>query len=1151
MPKPSTSRTRLLPSSLTNRVFGLYSLTLLTFVCAGLGYMIKFQAIEQLERTQAASVMLLEVVAMAVQDSVVIGDYDTVLKTLDRGVQGSVFSAATFIDMSGGKIQAQSRTPAHTEAPGRLLEWVQHQLDDINRPVTVGGRDYGVLRLQFDAAEVAGEIWSFAVAALSVAALSLAAGLALIRIPLKRLLGSLERLGRLVEDLGTGRIETRELVAEEEPTEIRRVVEMLAQTTLLVREREASRRALDDQKFALDQHAIVSITGRDGKIVYANEHFCQASGYSRDEVAAQSHRLVDSGQHPREYFGQLWATITSGRVWRGEICNRRRNGELFWVDATIVPLSGEGGQPSQFIAISTEVTGRKRVEAELAAQRAFFERISETLGEGLYVQDAQGHCTYLNAEGERLLGWSRTELIGKNVRQIVQPGAPALPEGGAVPGPDSPGQPDPPKAPRDDGIFTRRDGSTFPVVLVSKPLRAADGHPDGRVVAFQDISARKEAEAAILRAKEAAELANRIKSDFLANMSHEIRTPMNGIIGMTDLALDTELTEEQREYLGLVKASAASLLQIVNDILDFSKIEAGRMEVERIEFSLDRMLRETVKSLAFRAHQKQLELLLHVDPAVPDRVMGDPGRLRQVIVNLVGNAVKFTESGEIEVAVTLVGDASASPSRVRFAVRDTGIGIPPDKLQTVFESFSQADTSTTRHYGGTGLGLSISSRLVDLMGGRILLDSEPGRGSTFCFTLLMPARPREPLALRRGGVRLDGMPVLVSDDNATNRHLLEQMLSQWKMRPTVVASGSEALAELTQAAAAGRPYGLAILDLQMPGMDGFEVVARARQAHGSLDTKVVMLTSEGQRGHGARCRELGVSSYLMKPVAQSEMLDAVMTALGEPRQAGQELITRHSLRDARRRLRLLLAEDNAINQTLAVRLLTKLGHSVTVACNGVEAVAQWREGGFDAILMDVDMPLMNGYQATAAIRLSEQGTSRRIPIIAMTAHAMVGTREECLRNDMDAYLTKPIDTEALWLELDALAQAAGPDPDSAPAQTVASYPPTAGVADFAQARETMGDDRALFEELSGIFLRDAPLQGLQVRRAMAEGDLESLRSTAHTIKGMASMFGAQRTVDAAARLEESARHGAPTDQGLQELEEALEEFSSALQAYRW
>jgi two-component system sensor histidine kinase/response regulator len=1099
--------------------------------------------------------MLLEVTAQAVQDSVVIGDYDTVAKTLDKGVQGSLFAPRHVHRPAGRQDRRESRTRgAHATRRSGCWTGSQRLLDDVNRPSRVGGKDYGVLRLQFDTRAVASEIEVDRGGGLGLAAAEPGRRPGADPAWRWRLAGQPGAPARMVEDLGTGGWNPARW------TRKRRLPRSAASSRCSTRppawcaNAKPRRRALDDQKFALDQHAIVSMTDvATAPSPMPTTASAQISGYSRDEaLLGQNHRIIDIG-HAR----QAPSSRPCGRRSRpgGSGTARSATATATASCTGSTPLScrcsGEGGQPSQFIAISTEVTGRKRVEAELAAQRAFFERISETLGEGLYVQDAQGHCTYLNAEGERLLGWSRTELIGKNVRQIVQPGAPALPEGGAVPGPDSPGQPDPPKAPRDDGIFTRRDGSTFPVVLVSKPLRAADGHPDGRVVAFQDISARKEAEAAILRAKEAAELANRIKSDFLANMSHEIRTPMNGIIGMTDLALDTELTEEQREYLGLVKASAASLLQIVNDILDFSKIEAGRMEVERIEFSLDRMLRETVKSLAFRAHQKQLELLLHVDPAVPDRVVGDPGRLRQVIVNLVGNAVKFTESGEIEVAVTLVGDASASPSRVRFAVRDTGIGIPPDKLQTVFESFSQADTSTTRHYGGTGLGLSISARLVDLMGGRILLDSEPGRGSTFCFTLLMPARPREPLALRRGGVRLDGMPVLVSDDNATNRHLLEQMLSQWKMRPTVVASGSEALAELTQAAAAGRPYGLAILDLQMPGMDGFEVVARARQAHGSLDTKVVMLTSEGQRGHGARCRELGVSSYLMKPVAQSEMLDAVMTALGEPRQTGQELITRHSLRDARRRLRLLLAEDNAINQTLAVRLLTKLGHSVTVACNGVEAVAQWREGGFDAILMDVDMPLMNGYQATAAIRLSEQGTSRRIPIIAMTAHAMVGTREECLRNDMDAYLTKPIDTEALWLELDALAQAAGPDPDSAPAQTVASYPPAAGVADFAQARETMGDDRALFEELSGIFLRDAPLQGLQVRRAMAEGDLVSLRSTAHTIKGMASMFGAQRTVDAAARLEESARHGAPTDQGLQELEEALEEFSSALQAYRW
>jgi two-component system, sensor histidine kinase and response regulator len=666
-------------------------------------------------------------------------------------------------------------------------------------------------------------------------------------------------------------------------------------------------------------------------------------------------------------------------------------------------------------------------EFELQTSEKRYRQIVEAALDSFVGMDSQRKIVDWNKQAELTFGWTRAEALGceldamivperfraayeKGLRQFLASGKSRL------------------LNKRIEMAAIHRDGHEFPVEL--SITATSSGNEQIFATFLRDITDRKRAEDELKKAKEVAETASAAKSTFLATMSHEIRTPMNGILGMTELVLDTSLTGEQRENLGLVRLSAESLVTIINDILDFSKIEAGKLEMETLPFQLRDSLDESMRLLSFRAHQKGLELVYDVEADVPDALMGDAGRIRQILINLVGNSIKFTQRGEIYVNVAQKTRNDGTVG-LHFAVKDTGVGIPRDKQEKIFDAFSQADGSMARKYGGTGLGLAICTRLVSLMDGAIWVESTPEQGSTFHFTLRLVMQD-ESAAEREAmqPAQLRDIRVLVVDDNSTNRRILTGMLGRWGMKPTAVDGGQAALVELENAKLRGEPFRLVLVDGQMPEMDGFMLAEKIKAHPGLATATIMMLTSSGQLGDSARCREIGVAAYLVKPTRAKELLDSICGALRSgPRVAastGGAAVRGEKAGVSGNGSHVLLAEDNSVNQTLAMRLLEKRGYRVSVVDNGRAALEAMERDTFDLVLMDIQMPDMNGFEATAAVREKEKRSGAHMPIVAMTANAMKGDQEACLAAGMDGYVSKPIRSVELFATIEnVLAQFSG------------------------------------------------------------------------------------------------------------------------------
>ncbi|TWU33630.1 Signal transduction histidine-protein kinase BarA [Novipirellula aureliae] len=802
-----------------------------------------------------------------------------------------------------------------------------------------------------------------------------------------------------------------------------------------------------------------------------------------------------------------------------------------WCSTTKLPLYDPNGKIIGTFGISRDVTKEIRAEQELAHERDLLKTITTNIPDLIYIKDRHGRFVTGNAALLEHFGLeSVDELVGKTDYDFLptQMACNSVADDQIVMRSCEPML-------AQEEASQRTDGTEIWLSTTKVPLCNDEGNATGMVGIGRDITRRKRADEELRAAKDAADAANRAKSEFLANMSHEIRTPMNGIIGMTELLSATSLNDEQREFLGLVQESAASLLRLLNDILDFSKMEAGRMELEEVEFNLRDCIGKAIKLLTLKADEKGLELLGRIDPSIPNELIGDPGRLRQIIVNFVGNAIKFTNHGEVVVDVN-PQEFNDDSVRLHVTIRDTGIGIPIEKQKQIFEKFSQADASTTRQFGGTGLGLTISSRLIELMDGRVWVESQPGLGTTFHFQIRLgivaDQTPRQPTELSR----LAGMHVLVVDDNSTNRRILQEILMQWHMRPVLAEDGRRGIDIVTQAKEDREPFGMILLDYHMPEMDGMEFAKKLKADCDGAYGPIIILSSSMSGLDPPTLKELGVKRYMTKPVIASELLEAVLGVMGfADAKATVEAEPEMQPQTPRK---ILLVEDGVVNQRVARGFLDKWGHQVSIAINGREAVEKVKAESYDLILMDIQMPELNGFEATAQIREMEKETSQHRYIVAMTAEAMKGDRERCINAGMDDYVSKPFDLKDLRRVIDESAKfeqhANRPNRESnkmVEENTEADEQPTKDADNgfqWEQLLKNCGGDETLLLGISEAYIDEAIDLLSQMRKAIESDDRKTLSRTAHTLKGASGYFGIEAINEAIELFESVIGAGNPT-----------------------
>jgi two-component system, sensor histidine kinase and response regulator len=901
-----------------------------------------------------------------------------------------------------------------------------------------------------------------------------------------------------------------------------------------LRQTEEALRASEERFRGTFENAAVGIAHRDatGRFLRVNEKFCAIVGYSREELLQKTVRDIT---HPDDLAASIDAFAA---LWQGESPTLglekryvRKDGSFVWGELFASLQREAAGKPAYDIAIVNDISEGKRLEEELRASEERRRLILDNAHDAFVAMSADGLIVEWNRQAEITFGWPRAEAVGRVLSETIIP--PQLREAHTRGLARFLSTGEGPLLNRVIEVQAlRRDGGEFPAEIGIAPVRLGEQY---LFVAFiRDVTERKRAEEELRRAKEVAEAANRAKDEFLANVSHEIRTPMNAILGMTDLALDTLLTEDQRQYLTTVKSAADSLLGIINDILDFAKIEAGRLELDPADFSLSSVLGSTLRTLSVRAHKKGLELVCQQRPGVPDALIGDAGRLRQVLLNLVGNAIKFTERGEIVVLVETAGEpAPQGDVRLRFAVTDTGIGIPPERQSRIFQAFEQADTSTTRKYEGTGLGLTIAARLVALMGGQITVNSVPGQGSTFAFTARFGLRPHQPETTPASPpVVLRDLSVLIVDDNATNRHILEEWLRGYAMEPTVADNAATAMDVLLRGVAQGRPYPLVLLDGHMPDIDGLALAARIRQQAELSATRIIMLTSGDRPGDLARARQLGISAILLKPLQQRELMETILRVMGHEGDPEELLASPAVVRPPVPAglvgvpLRILAAEDNVFNRDLLEHMLSRLGLSAAMAVNGREALALLECEPFDLLLLDIHMPELDGFQVVGAIRERERTAGGHLPVIALTARSRKEDRERCLRAGMDECLTKPYSAADLWATMDRVLRKdeSGNRKDENEEASPADSSSAMGLIDPMVLLAACGGDPAMLRKMCRRLQSLVPEDLAAVRDAFHDQDALRLREAAHKLYGTLSAFSTVAG-DQAADLEDLAARG--------------------------